>query len=101
MAKIYHEDIDNLTHWQKHRAKEEKKRDDFETQRCNDLFVQKCEAARQVEISKRELAKRVAEENMMLASNKKRQEVNDHVTENIKRQQETNSQKHSYQTMIR
>lgn len=86
---MYHEDIDNLTHWQKTREKDEKKRDDFETKRCNDLFVQKCEEARQAEIAKRELARRIAEENMMLSSNRKRQEVNDHVTENNKRQQQT------------
>jgi hypothetical protein len=47
------------------------------------------------------MLKRIAEENMMLASNRKRRDVTDHVTENLKRQQQIVDQKHTYSTMIR
>lgn len=47
------------------------------------------------------MAKRVAEENLMLASNRKRKDVTEGVQENMKRQGEIIDQKHSYSTMIR
>ena len=49
------------------RLKQEAKRDSFETQRCNQIFLDKCQKAREAEIAKRELMKRVAQENLMLA----------------------------------
>lgn len=63
--------------------------------------MEKCEEARRAEIAKREMAKRVAEENMMLASNRKRKEVTEHMTENLKRQKEIENNKATVQTMIR
>lgn len=83
------------------RLQEEVKRDTFETDRCQQIFIEKCEEARRAEIAKREMAKRVAEENMMLASNRKRREVTDHQTENLKRQKEIENGKVGVQTMIR
>ena len=54
------------------RLEEEKKRDSYHTEKCQEHFLDECERARQAEILKREMRKRVAEENLMLASNKKR-----------------------------
>ena len=83
------------------RKKDESKRDIFETERCKQLFFEQCEKARLEEIAKREMRKRVAEENLMLASNKKRKDVNDHIVENMKRQEEIHNAKVTYSTMIR
>lgn len=88
MARRYHKECEFQQHMKDSRVKEENKRDTFETQRCQSLFQEQCEAARRAEIAKREMLKRVAEENMMLASNRKRQEVTERVQENMKRQQE-------------
>ena len=60
-----------------------------------------CQRARGVEIAQKEMAKRVAEENRMLAANKKRQEVQKEVLDSMKAQAETHSQKITYSTMIR
>ena len=50
---------------------------------------------------KREMRKRVAEENMMMAANKKRLNVQDDVTTNMKNDKDINNNKISYSTMIR
>ncbi|CDW75350.1 UNKNOWN [Stylonychia lemnae] len=101
LAKTYHNECDNLVYWQNTKKKDEQRRDQFETKRCNDLFTSQCEAARQQEIAKREMLKRVQEENLMMSSNRKRTEVVSNVQENIKRQQDINNAKHTYSTMIR
>jgi hypothetical protein len=101
LAKTYHEECDNLVHWKGRRFEEEKRRDQAETKRCDDLFLQKCDAVRQQEIAKREMLKRVNEENMMMAANRKRKEVTEHVQDNLKRQQDIIDSKHTYSTMIR
>ncbi len=93
------------------RFTEEKRRDDMETRRCQDLFNQQAEvsaqknsyekAARRAELEKREQMRRVAEENMMLANNKRRSQLQDHVTENNRNADHINSNKVTYSTMIR
>ena len=83
------------------RLKEESKRETFEVVKCNDLFMANCERARQEEIAKREMRRRVAEENMMLASNKKRQITQNDVLDSIKADKETTAAKVTYSTMIR
>jgi hypothetical protein len=54
------------------RLKEDTRRDKFETKKCDEHFMEQCQRARAEEIAKRELLRRVAEENLMLAANKKR-----------------------------
>jgi len=54
-------------------------RDQMETQRCNELFQKQLDQDRARELAKREQLRRIAEENRMLASNRQRQQVQDHV----------------------
>lgn len=97
----YYNDCDNLVHWQKKREEGQKRRDQAETVQCNDLFVQKCNEARAEEVAKRELAKRVAQENLMLSANKRRIIVQDDVTEAMRQQDHIINAKTTYSTMIR
>ena len=73
----------------------------METQQCQELFRQKCEAARSEEIAKQELRRRIAEENQMLAANKKRQQIADEVQAAMKAQTDIHNAKVSHSTMIR
>ena len=65
------------------------------------MFMAQCQKAREEEIAKRELRKRVAEENMMLASNKKRQNVQTDVLDSMKADKDVAANKVQYSTMIR
>ena len=67
----------------------EKRRDDYETKKCQDIFMEECEKARAAEVAKAEMRRRVAEENMMLASNKKRASVQVGVLDNMKQDKDT------------
>lgn len=67
LAKTYHNEMDNLMYWQGKKKQDEVRRDQFETKRCQDLFQQQCDAARAEEIAKREMLKRVQEENLMMS----------------------------------
>eukprot|EP00347_Sterkiella_histriomuscorum_P008754 403343882 len=101
LAKSYHNECDNLVYWQNNKRQEEQRRDTFETTRCNDIFNTQCEAARREEVAKREMLKRVQEENLMMSQNKKRVDVINGVQENNKNQQHITSAKHQYSAMIR
>ena len=63
--------------------------------------MQKCQQARAEEVAKRELARRVASENLMLASNKRRINVQNDVTDSMRAQVLTDNAKISYSNMIR
>ena len=63
--------------------------------------MQKCNEARAEEVAKRELAKRVAQENLMLSANKRRTIVQDDVTEAMRQQDHIVNAKTTYSTMIR
>ena len=60
-----------------------------------------CEKARAEEIAKRELRKRVAEENMMLAANKKKQSTTSDVLTSMQADRDVQANKVTYSTMIR
>ena len=83
------------------RLKEEDKRETHEIVRCNDHFMALCEKARAEELAKKELLRRVAEENLMLASNKKRQNVKTEVLVSMKADKDVAANKVTYSTMIR
>ena len=83
------------------RVKEEGKRETYEIVKCNDHFLANCERARAEELAKREMKRRVAEENMMLASNKKRQNVQNEVLVSMKADKDVTANKVTYSTMIR
>lgn len=38
LAKTYHNEMDNLVHWQGKKKQDDQRRDQFETKRCQDLF---------------------------------------------------------------
>lgn len=76
-------------------------RDTMETQRCQSLFEQDCERARQADIAKALQKRRVAEDNMMIMQNRKRQEQTSHVQECMEQQTNTHKAKITYSTMIR
>ena len=79
----------------------DKQRDTFETERCQDLFNQQTEIARRQDLEKKQAWKRTAEENRMLADNKCRQDQLDHVTTNMKNQSDINANKFKPPTMFR
>lgn len=97
----YKNEIDFQLHLKNSRFEQEQRRDNIQTQHCQDLFRQQCEAAKQQEIAKRELQRRIAEENLMLAANKKRQIVADEVQTTMKAQKDIHNSKVTYSTMIR
>ena len=73
----------------------------FEVERCNDLFMQNCERARAEEVAKREMRKRVAQENLALCNNSKKFNIISHVEDNTRYDNATNQSKISHATMIR
>jgi len=66
---------------QKH--KEEQRRDMLHTQLCEGIFQRQVREARMREIQRREQMKKVAEDNLMIAENKKKQHIENNVRDKM------------------
>ena len=97
----YKNECDFQVNLKESRVQGENYRDKLETKRCDDIFQAQCEAERQRVLAQREQTRRVQEENMWLAQNRKKQEQTSHVQECMQHQETITNSKISYSTMIR
>ena len=97
----YKGECDMQVQLQKNKAADQHRRDWMETDRCNNLFQQEIERERRREQEKALARKRVAEENMMMAQNKRKSELTSHQQNNLKNEQIIHNSKFSVSTMIR
>ena len=70
----------------KQKQAEAQNRDQLHTKLCQDLFQRQVEQERLREIQRREQMKKVAEDNLMIAENKKRQRMQEAVRDKIEMQ---------------
>jgi len=72
LKSTYKEECDLLMTLKKQKQAEDTNRDKLHTRLCQDLFSRQVEQERLREIQRREQRKKVAEDNLMIAENKKR-----------------------------
>ena len=72
LKSTYKEECDLLMSLKQQKNKEEQKRDKLHTQLCEGIFQRQVKEQRMREIQRREQMKKVAEDNMMIAENKKK-----------------------------
>ncbi|CDW85569.1 UNKNOWN [Stylonychia lemnae] len=94
----YQQDCDFLLGIKKQKQQEFERRDQRMTTCRNHYFDQ---AQRMREIQKREQMRLIAQDNLMMAANKKRQNIDTHVKDNIRDQQAIHDNKVKYSAMIR
>ncbi len=101
LHKRYHGECDFQVQLKQQRFNEERRREDMEIDRNQTLFQKQMEEQRLRDLQKKEQMRRVAEENVMMAQNRKNQEIKHHVEENMKNDAAIHSSKITYSTMIR
>ena len=80
---------------------EESKRDRMQQQMCDEFFQRQVRDQRMREIQQREMTKKVAEDNYMIAGNKRKQEMERSVREKMHLQQAISESKVKAPTMVR
>ena len=80
---------------------EESKRDRMQLQMCDEFFQRQVRDQRMREIQQREMTKKVAEDNYMIAGNKRKQEMERSVREKMQLQQAISESKVKAPTMVR
>ena len=80
---------------------EESKRDRMQQQMCDEFFQRQVRDQRMREIQQREMTKKVAEDNYMIAGNKRKQEMERSVREKMQLQQAISESKVKAPTMVR
>ena len=80
---------------------EESKRDRMQQQLCDEFFQRQVRDQRMREIQQREMTKKVAEDNYMIAGNKRKQEMERSVREKMQLQQAISESKVKAPTMVR
>lgn len=83
------------------KQQEEVRRDTLHTKSCQDIFYKEVRDQKVKEIQKRELQKKIAEDNMMIAENKKKQAMEKQVREKIQIQQAITGMKVTAPAMVR
>eukprot|EP00347_Sterkiella_histriomuscorum_P023247 403335390 len=97
----YKNDCDNLLKIKEQKQRDFERRDKLQTQQAQKDFERGASDVRKKEIERREQMKRVAEDNLMMAQNKKRQEMIQQVQDNIREQKAIADSKIKYSAMIR
>eukprot|EP00347_Sterkiella_histriomuscorum_P020369 403338074 len=97
----YKNDCDNLLKIKEQKQIDFERRDKLQTQQAQKDFERGASDVRRKEIERREQMKRVAEDNLMMAQNKKRQEMIQQVQDNIREQKAIADSKIKYSAMIR
>ena len=72
LKSTYKEECDMLMGLKQQKNQEEQKRDKLHTQICEGIFQRQVKEQRMREIQRREQMKKVAEDNLMIAENKKK-----------------------------
>ena len=80
---------------------EESKRDRMQQQMCDEFFQRQVRDQRMREIQQREMTKKVAEDNYMIAGTKRKQEMERSVREKMQLQQAISESKVKAPTMVR
>ena len=80
---------------------EEQRREQLHTQRCQEVFQQQAEAQRLRDIQRREMQKKIAEDNLMIAEFKKRQNMTADVRDKMEMGHKISESKVKPQAMIR
>ena len=86
LKSTYKEECDLLMTLKKQKQEEAQNRDQLHTKLCQDLSQRQVEQERLREIQRREQMKKVAEDNLMIAENKKRQRMQEAVRDKIEMQ---------------
>ena len=97
----YKEECDFLLGIKKQKTEEEVKRDRLHTAQCDSLFQKQVMEERRRQIERREMMKKVAEDNMMIAECKRKQQMEETVRDKILMQQAIVDAKVKTPTMVR
>ena len=85
----------------KQKTAEETKRDRMHTAQCESLFQKQVREERHREIARREMMKKVAEDNLMIAECKRKQQMEENVRDKMIMQQAIVDSKVKTPTMVR
>ena len=101
LKSTYKEECDLLMSVKQQKTQEEHRRDKLHTQLCEGIFQRQVREQRMREIQRREQIKKVAEDNLMIAENKKKQQIESNVREKMLQQQNIIDNKIKTPTMVR
>lgn len=97
----YKEECDFLQNLKSQKQQEDAARDRMHTQMCQDIFMQQVREQKMKEIQRREMQKKIAEDNLMIAEAKRKQAMEAQVREKMEMQQKINDMKVKPPTMVR